>query len=372
MPLWASRKCFFHMNGDNDRMIAHTLILSSVSSPCGKFLIFGTNTQNILIYSLSSLSCDAQVEGKPECVINVKYAKAIYSLCFGKEYVFCGSVGLIVIYKWTTPDDGFLKYHDTVHLTSSDLYTTVSEVTSLCFNTETNSLLAALGDGTIHTFSVGCVIKEYLTLVAHKSAIYKICNVGLHEFCTCSEDGTVCFWDQRVSRNGNFKALSIFKPHLIDELSRPKLGSWLTALSCKQSEEDWFVTGGGPRLSLWSRRAGRNVSILHPEGLPDTWYAQTAIFCDMDNDPRIVSGGNSSLLYIWDHVGNLLASLDLHDPPNSRISHTLVVDTFNLSEAAEALKLKYHSDCAFVVGGCGPVIRLVANLGYPLGVLHLS
>ncbi|VDP50050.1 unnamed protein product [Schistosoma curassoni] len=92
----------------------------------------------------------------------------------------------------------------------------------------------------------------------------------------------------------------------------------------------------------------------------------------MDNDSRIVSGGNSSLLYMWDHVGNLLASVDLHDPPNSRLSHILVVDKFNLSESVDSLKLKYHSNCAFFVGGCGPVIRLIANLGYPLGMLHYS
>ncbi|VDP60486.1 unnamed protein product [Schistosoma curassoni] len=85
-------------------------------------------------------------------------------------------------------------------------------------------------------------------------------------FSTSSEDGTVCFWDNRVMQNGSFKASSVFKPYLNSELSRSKLGSWLTTLSCKQFEEDWFVTGGGPRLSLWSRRAGRNVSILHPEG----------------------------------------------------------------------------------------------------------
>nr|CAH8858114.1 unnamed protein product [Trichobilharzia regenti] len=252
------------------------------------------------------------------------------------------------------------------------MYTTISEVTGLTFNTESDTLLAALGDGTIHTFSVGCDIRENLTLVAHKTTIYKICNVGVHEFSTCSEDGTVCFWDYRVSASGNFKASSIFKPYLIDGLSRPKLGPWLTALSCKQGEEDWFVTGGGPRLALWSRRAGRNVSILHPEGASSAWYAQTVVFRDMDNDSRILSGGNSNVLYMWDHMGSLLASLDLYDPPNSRISHILVVDTFNLSESVEALKAKYHSNSAFVVGGCGPVIRLVANLGYPLGVLHLS
>ncbi|CAH8852705.1 unnamed protein product [Trichobilharzia szidati] len=356
----------------NDRLLAHTLILSSVSSPCGNFLIFGTNTQRLLIYSLCSLSCDAQIEGKPQCIINVKKAKSIYALCFAKDYVFCGTVGLIIIYKWTSPTDGFLKYYDTVHVTPSNLYTTISEVTGLTFNTESDSLLAALGDGTIHTFSVGCDIRENLTLVAHKTTIYKICNVGVHEFSTCSEDGTVCFWDHRVSASGNFKASSIFKPYLIDELSRPKLGPWLTALSCKQGEEDWFVTGGGPRLALWSRRAGRNVSTLHPEGSSSTWYAQTVVFRDMDNDSRILSGGNSNVLYMWDHMGSLLASLDLYDPPNSRISHILVVDTFNLSESVEALKMKYHSNSAFVVGGCGPVIRLIANLGYPIGVLHLA
>ncbi|TNN12741.1 THO complex subunit 6 isoform 1 [Schistosoma japonicum] len=357
---------------NNNRVIAHTLILSSVASPCKKYLIFGTSTQKLLIYSLCSLSCDAQLEGKPESIINVKYAKAIYSLCFGKDYVFCGSVGVIVMYKWTTPTDGFLKYCDTVHLTSANIYTTVSEVTGLCFNTKSDTLMAALGDGTIHTFSISCSVKENLTLAAHKSTIYKICNVGVNEFGTSSEDGTVCFWDQRVLQNVNFKASSIFKPYLNNKLSRPKLGSWLTTLSFKEFEEDWFVTGGGPRLSLWSRRAGRNVSTLLPEGLSDNWYSQTAIFCDIDNDSRIVSGGNSSSLYMWDHVGNLLASVDLHDPPNSRLSHVLVVDTFNLSESIDSLKLKYHSNCALFVGGCGPVIRLIANLGYPLGMLHYS
>ncbi|VDP72134.1 unnamed protein product [Schistosoma mattheei] len=225
----------FDMN--NNRIIAHAFILSSVTSPY------------------------AQIEGKPECIINVKYAGNIYALCFGKDYVFCGSIGLIVVYKWTTPTDGFLKYHDTVHLTSGNLYATVSEVTGLCYHTESDTLLAALGDGTIHTFLIGCDVKEKLKFTGHKSTIYKICK-----FSTSSEDGTVCFWDNRVIQNGSFKASSVFKPYLNSELSRSKLGSWLTTLSCKQFEEDWFVTGGGPRLSLWSRRAGRNVSILHPEG----------------------------------------------------------------------------------------------------------
>lgn len=48
---------FFLIDMNNNRIIAHTFILSSVTSPCRKYLLFGTNIQKILIYSLCSLSC---------------------------------------------------------------------------------------------------------------------------------------------------------------------------------------------------------------------------------------------------------------------------------------------------------------------------
>ncbi|VDP67679.1 unnamed protein product [Echinostoma caproni] len=219
---------------------------------------------------------------------------------------------------------------------------------------------------------------------------------SLPQFATCSEEGTVRFWETRSLPDGlDAQAVATFHPYEVSCLARPHIGRWLTTVSCDSSDWNWFVTGGGPSLSLWNRRAGRHVTPLHPDAFSDSWYAQTSVFSFPNHEPRIVAGGNSGQLYRWDHGGSLVSSVSLSDPPNAQLGHVMVIrpissaglpldeedsimDDITLFENGDRDNDAELSSSpsrrplgVLVVGGAGPAIRVISALGYPLGTLTL-
>ncbi|KAL5112442.1 hypothetical protein TcWFU_007083 [Taenia crassiceps] len=136
----------------------------------------------------------------------------------------------------------------------------------------------------------------------------------------CSEDGSSCFWDHRVSCE-NWKPSLIFTPGDIPELRRPHLGSWLTVGSVQSNDPDWFVLGGGPKLSLWNKRAGRPTVVLEPRDQSPHWYPLVGKFVNAEVDPKIVAGGTSGSLIAWDFSGDqLFETCSLEDPPQRMTS----------------------------------------------------
>ena len=49
---------------------------------------------------------------------------------------------------------------------------------------------------------------------------------------------------------------------MTSELQRPNLGDWLTVSAVQTQDPDWFIVGGGPKLALWNKRAGKHTVIL--------------------------------------------------------------------------------------------------------------
>ncbi|KAL5965093.1 RNA exonuclease 4 [Taenia solium] len=142
----------------------------------------------------------------------------------------------------------------------------------------------------------------------------------------CSEDGASCFWDQRVSL-ATWKPSLTFTPGDIPELQRPHLGSWLTVGCVQSNDPDWFVLGGGPKLSLWNKRAGRPTVVLEPKGQSPHWYPLVSKFVNAQVDPKIVAGGTSGSLVAWDFSGDqLFETCSLEDPPQRMTSVLTVIE----------------------------------------------
>ncbi|KAA0200815.1 RNA exonuclease 4 [Fasciolopsis buskii] len=383
------------MTFDEQRIVAHTTVMSHASSPCGKYVVFGTNMQRLLVYISASFFQHRQFECRPIKTVHLEISKSWHSLCTSSQFLFCASHDIIWIFRWCCERQSILEKVDHIRLPSEDSGICCSVITNLLYDSLSDGLIVSTGTGMVHVYVVGAQFLHLLQFSAHDSMIHGLCSAGENQFATCSEEGTVRFWETRLLRGGgvNAQAVGTFHPHQVPCLGRPHLGRWLTTVSCDTSDWNWFVTGGGPSLSLWNRRAGRHVTPLHPDASSDTWYAQTSVFSFPSIEPRIVAGGNSGHLYRWDHGGSLVSSLSLVDPPDAQLSHVMVIKPITATGLPELEEEDLHMDAltlmesddkedlhssrsrlprgVLVIGGAGPAIRVISALGYPLGTLTL-
>lgn len=195
----------------------------------------------------------------------------------------------------------------------------------------------------------------------------------MFKLLSCSEDGQACFWDIRNLTKAPVPS-QVFVPGKIRDLQRPLLGNWLTVASTQKNDSDWVMLGGGPKLSLWNRKAGQHTTIFQPEGQlnshhhqqfhflpldrPESWYPQTCLFAGHHTEPKIVAGGTSSSFLAWDHSGETLFETDLSENAVGRLSHILTM--------AEVANVCDELTGCLLVGGAGAAIHLISRLGYPL------
>ncbi|THD23971.1 RNA exonuclease 4 [Fasciola hepatica] len=383
------------MTFDEQRIVAHTTVLSHASSPCGKYVVFGTNMQRLLVYYAASFFQRHQFECKPIKIVHLDISKSWHSLCASNQFLFCASHDLIWILRWCHEEQSILEKMHHIRLPSEGAGICCPVITNLLYDSLLDRLIVTTGIGVVHIYALGAQCSHVLRFIAHDSIIHGLCSAGENQFATCSEEGSVRFWETRSLPGGvNAQAIISFHPHQVSCLERPHLGRWLTTVSCDTSDWNWFVTGGGPSLSLWNRRAGRYVTPLHPDVSSDAWYAQTSVFSFPDIEPRIVAGGNSGHLYRWDHGGSLVSSLSLTDPPDAQLAHVMVIKPISAAglpseeenlEINDGITLVENHDNntdldssptrrplgVLVVGGAGPAIRVISCLGYPLGTLTL-
>ncbi|KAF5395097.1 hypothetical protein PHET_07556 [Paragonimus heterotremus] len=350
------------MTVDEIRQIAYTSVLSNAISPCGQYVAFGTTMHRLLVYSISSDLFQSQMESKPHQVLPLDVISSWLTLCTAREYLLCGSSADLWCFKWSS--GGLLRPVSRRSIPTNTVPMDSTAITNLRYQSDMDRLYVSTNSGLVHVYKFDPDLVYLSTINAHKSTIHSLCLAGSTQFSTCSEDGFVRFWDDRCDQ-----VCSSFRPSDFPSLARPHFGDWLTALACDASDSDWFVSGGGPFLSLWNRRACRPMVPLLPDDSPETWYVQTTLFSSASGDAQIISGGNSGRLYRWDHSGSLLSSVSLSEPTRSRIGHILLVDF--VEPSYQDPTLVDIADGVLVVGGVGPVIRIVSMLGYPLGVLNL-
>ena len=150
------------------------------------------------------------------------------------------------------------------------------------------------------------------------------------------------------------------------------------AVSAVQSQDpDWFIVGGGPKLALWNRRAGKYTVILDPKGELSSfnqhlnvlgqfsqWYPLVSKFTDAQIDPKIIAGGTSGGLIAWDFSGYQLFETSSTEDPLRRMASILTVLEISREEPDLSGSL--------MVGGLAPSIHLVSRIGYPSRYISLA
>ncbi|KAJ6222198.1 hypothetical protein RDWZM_000743 [Blomia tropicalis] len=152
-----------------------------------------------------------------------------------------------------------------------------------------NRIISGCSDNIIYVFDKETQ-NELFKLVGHQDYVHsvRLINENVPLLYSSSEDGSVRVWDLRTPNN----AVNVVLPFKNASLARPSFGKWIDALDVASNEE-WFVCGGGPKLSVWHIRSGKVVHIIDQPNV--THVAQY-----MPNDPSsIMFAGNGSLASIW-------------------------------------------------------------------------
>ncbi|VDL85434.1 unnamed protein product [Schistocephalus solidus] len=205
------------------------------------------------------------------------------------------------------------------------------KVNSLAILESTNMLYAACGDGSVASLSLNASGRSTGCFKAHDNSVYALSKAGEHEKFVPSEQ---------------------------NELIRKSVGNWLTVASIQEDDLDWFILGGGPKMSLWNRRASHYTAVFEPARDSEFWFPHVCKFIGNQTEPKIVAGGTSSCLFTWDHTGATLAETNLGADPATRLLHVLTVtEVFSSDDTVNG---------CLVAGGLGPALHLVSRLGYSL------
>ncbi|VDM33840.1 unnamed protein product [Hydatigera taeniaeformis] len=260
----------------------------------------------------------------PSSYCNIPCGYNVHCLLSKNDHIWIGATGCVLVTSWADIRSK-KKELKKIPLDMIQPALQMPSVNSLISLDVNNIVCAGCSDG--YVILINAVNFTLLSAFkCHDRPIYSLSVAGLNEFLSCSEDGSSCFWDHRVSHNTWRPSLS-FTPGDIPELQRPHLGSWLTVGSVQFNDPDWFVLGGGPKLSLWNKRAGRPTVVLEPKGQSLHWYPLVCKFVNAEVDPKIVAGGTSSSLIAWDFSGDqLFETCSPEDPPQRMTSVLTVIE----------------------------------------------
>uniref|UniRef100_A0A0X3PP41 THO complex subunit 6 homolog n=2 Tax=Schistocephalus solidus TaxID=70667 RepID=A0A0X3PP41_SCHSO len=243
------------------RIVAHMSVLSAASSPCGRYFAFGTNFGFIYVFLL-----EVSDEGFPDFTVSttskLPYPGGVYSLITSSNRLYAASVGYVANISWENLLAGKSDFN-VIHLPISRRALDLPEVNSLAILESTNMLYAACGDGSVASLSLNASGRSTGCFKAHDNSVYALSKAGEHELLSCSEDGRACFWDVRATHANSYPCQK-FVPSEQNELIRKSVGNWLTVASIQEDDLDWFILGGGPKMSLWNRRASHYTAVFEP------------------------------------------------------------------------------------------------------------
>lgn len=262
-------------------------------SPCGTYLVAGTNFGHIVIYNLlHALGPEATEESCAPSYISKIYDGHIYDLKSTEEFLICsGNAGIIALsWKDVINKKPIILWKLNIPMTENRL--DIPEINTIAIDKQENSsyLYAGCGDNLIHKWDIESG-RKVSCLKGHKNYIHKIYvkNNG-RECISASEDGSVRIWDARSQK----EQVGIIEPYTNDQCVRPNLGKWISCLDV-DSNDDWIVCGGGPKLSLWRLRSVELTAVYEAHAITHHDV--------MFHDDTIISGGGDPFVYHWDLNG---------------------------------------------------------------------
>ncbi|KAK3083651.1 hypothetical protein FSP39_000796 [Pinctada imbricata] len=305
------------------RKLLHTTVFAQCFSPCGKYLAAANNYGKIAIFSLSTaLSPEgSEATWKPIFSFQASEDGAIFTLSSTDALLISAGNGPICAWKWADILAKGPKLIWSLNIPKKGPFSN-PEVNTLQIDEQESQtyVLAGCGDKNIYGWDISSG-KQIFQLSGHTDYIHDLAvkkNNSL--YASASEDGTVRLW----GRCG---------------CVRPELGSWLGCVAI-ESNDDWLVCGGGPRMSVWHLRSMSCTTVLDT---PKATMKTVQFYED-----SIISAGSQPFVHHWFMNGEQKAKV-----PCSPTS------VFNI-----AVNTKSENHRVLCVGGNSSKIDVSTNFGY--------
>lgn len=229
---------------------------------------------------------------KPTQIFKVADASQIYSLAAYKNLLLVGTVATVAAYIWTSKEITKKAWEVKLSSASNKESLEQAEVNSMWLDKINGQLFAGCGDSVMYAINLdtATVSRDF---VGHKDYIHCVHGTAENQrIFTASEDGSVKFWDLREKRS-----TAQLEPYKNEKLHRPELGKWQGTVSVT---DDWLVTGGGSRFSLWHLRSLECTTVY-----PFVGAAHVSSFLD----DSILVAGDHSHLYQYSFNGDVTAEV---------------------------------------------------------------
>lgn len=338
---------------DNVLRTLYTTVFSQKFSPDGEILAASDNFGNISLYRLSNALSTESIDRIKLPFSKIKaHRSSLYSLESSNEYLICAPLNEIKGWKWKDIDktnNNCLKpafsfklnpFSDENHYQETKSIETNSLL--LDVKSENKRLLAGCGTGEIYNFDFE-TCKLINRLDAHTEAIYQIVmKTNQNEIMSSSENGEIKTWDLRTKNE-----TMCLKPYENSACSRPNLGRHINCLAV--DDDNWLITGGGPRLSMWHLRSMKPLGVL--EFFNELYMPNV---CKI-HENSIISGGNSNHIYIHTFESKLKTEI------NTTVNCIYDISVNNVSKLNNIMS----------VAGSSSTIDICSNFSYRALTLNL-
>jgi len=320
---------------DGKRKEYYTTVFAQVFSPCGGYLVAGSNFGTIAVFNSSqTLHADSPADSKYPIHSFQAHNSYIYSMVSTERFLISG--GSSEIHGWLWKDilnSNNPKPRWTLQPPASSPFD-VAETNSIVYREKDNTLVSGGGDNNVYVWDLEMGMMTG-NLQGHTDYIHCVDYIKkTDQIVSAGEDGQVLFWDPRVA-SGSID--SLIEPNKLEEAARPEIGKWISCMATDPSE-DWLVCGGAPHLSVWHLRSKTSTTVLKtPKSCP-----QVVAF----HDDVILSGGTEPSVFHWSINGEMKTQV----PCKAKAIYSLAVNKL--------------PNKALAVGGNSPYIDICTNFNY--------
>jgi len=279
-----------------DRLIPeYTTILAQVFSSCGRYYVAGTLEGQLAIWKVSQLVARGE-DNRGKELGKWSMGCAVFSLACTHKFLIVGGKEVVKCWAWESLTEG----EEIGDCDWSIEFKGRGEVNSIVILMDMGTegkLVIGMGDS--NSYIVDIETREIVrALSGHTGYIHTVsCGRGETASTVASggEDGLVKLWDIRKA-----ECAHTLIPKDKTELSRPKLGKYISAVALSQ---DWLACGGGPRLALWHLKS-LAVAVPLP---PEDKEVKTVSF----HDETVMVGGRGRTLYQTNFSGEVTAEVSV-------------------------------------------------------------
>ncbi|CAG9768254.1 unnamed protein product [Ceutorhynchus assimilis] len=281
----------------------YNTVLAQTFTPCGNYLVTGDIYGNLSVFNLTKLVDPQenlnQEARLPKHKITVHADIQINSLLTTQDHLLVGGYGEIFAYSWKTIKGLSTNTQPvwSIKLPSTHENLEKAEVNSLVMDEDLGKLYTGCGDNKIYIYDLESR-STLAVLINHSEYVHCLRKHVNNSLLSGGQDGLLNIWDLRLN-----KVIEKIEPHLNNQINRNKLGKWIGAVD---SNEDYIVCGGGPRLALYHTRFLRNCTIFP--------FDDKGIHVADISDDKIFAGGRSKLFYQADFNGDIVSEIQTCGP----------------------------------------------------------